>query len=398
MNANNEVFVTRSPWSGTVPAVLLVVIQSAVLGSQAAAQVRGPDLVLLDSLILEETEDHYLGQPLGLLVRADGSLLVSDGFSDAVLQYDSAGRLVGNLGRKGSGPGEFRNLGGVGFTEGTVVGFLDEVGKIEVFSAISRVHLGNIRLDFDHRPASFSILRDSLWFAGVNPKSGRTLGVVALSQLVDAASDGGTTGLLELTRGSAPVPYTVDHPLAFSLAHAFVDVGDDDVLLAYAATPFVLRVDRSGVVRDTVWIAQGTRRGEMAEPKLLAMMQESGQPQSREELRTTMFGFYGSVSFVRGVSRDGDGNIYTIHQDSNRDDDANMTAVSLYAAVSDPRGALQCADTLIPTSGIGVPIPLLAAETLWILDQRMQGDATTDVVTVVRQFKIDATRCTGAAR
>lgn len=107
MNANNEVFVTRSPWSRTVPAVLLVAIQSAILGGRAAAQVRGPDLVLLDSLILEETEDHYLGQPLGLLVRADGSLLVSDGFSDAVLQYDSAGRLVGNLGRKGSGPGEF---------------------------------------------------------------------------------------------------------------------------------------------------------------------------------------------------------------------------------------------------------------------------------------------------
>ncbi len=382
-----------------MPAIfLLAILPSAALGSRLAAQTPGPDLVLLDSLVLEETDHDYLGQPLGLFVGADGSLLISDGFSDAVFQYDRSGRLMGIAGQKGDGPGEFRNLGGVGFAGGSVIGFVDEAGKLELYDSGTRAHLGSVRLSLENRPAVFAVRGDSLWFAGVNPRSGHVLGVVAISELSDAAMAGGGTGLMELTRGSAPQPYTVDHPLAFSLAHAFIDVGDDDVALAFTATPFILRVHHDGSVRDTAWIAMGVRRGEIAESDLLTMMEESRQPQSREELRSSTFDFYGSVSFVRGISRDDDGRIYTLHQESSRDDNANMTAVRLYVAVSDPNGSRQCGDTLIPVSGVGVPIPLLAGRTLWVLDQRIRDEATNSVATVVRRFRVDATQCMGAAR
>ncbi|MYG34150.1 MAG: hypothetical protein F4205_01540, partial [Gemmatimonadetes bacterium] len=69
-----------------------------VFANGAAAQNPGPDLILRDSLVLEETEEHYIGNPLALFVAADGSLLVSDGFAETVLRYDATGRLTGHLG------------------------------------------------------------------------------------------------------------------------------------------------------------------------------------------------------------------------------------------------------------------------------------------------------------
>ena len=301
------------------------------------------------------------------------------------------------VGRKGSGPGEFRNLGGVGFAGTSVFGFVDEIGKMEVYASDTRAHLGSVQLHHDNRPASLAVMGDSLWFAGVNPRSGRALGVVAITELVGAAMANSGKDVMRFTRAVAPVPYRANHPLAMSLAHAFVDVGDDDVVLAFTATPFVLRVDRDGAVIDTIWIAGGMRRGEVAEADLLAMMGDGEQAQNRDDLRATMFTCYREVSFVRDVSRDDEGNIYTIHQDSNRDDDSNMTAVRLYVAAADAEGAWQCGDTLVPASDMGVPVPLLRGRTLWILDQRIGHGTVSDVVTVVRRFTINAARCSGDA-
>lgn len=111
-----------------------------------------------------------------------------------------------------------------------------------------------------------------------------------------------------------------------------------------------------------------------------------------------MFDFFGSVSFVRDLSRDEHGNVYTVHQDADRDDEGSMTGVRLYVAVSRFEGEAGCADTLIPTSDIGAPIPFLEDSTLWVLDRRLGGAATAGLTTVVRRFAIDADRCAGTVR
>ena len=105
-----------------VPSVPLISSLLALFNNGAAAQNPGPDLTLRDSLVLEETEEHYIGNPLALFVAPDGSLLVSDGFAETVLRYDATGRLTGHLGRRGGGPGEFQHLGGVGFVAENVAG------------------------------------------------------------------------------------------------------------------------------------------------------------------------------------------------------------------------------------------------------------------------------------
>ena len=372
---------------------LLVVFNNGV-----AAQNPGPDLIFRDSIVLEETEEHYIGNPLALFVAPDGSLLVSDGFAETVLRYDATGRLVGHWGGRGGGPGEFWNLGGVGFVTDSVAGFLDERGKLELFTLTTGAHHGSVRVDFVYnRPSSLAVSGDSLWIAGMNRESWATYGVIAVGDLLDATRAREQAPPITLDRGTAPVPYRESHVLAGSLSIAFIDAGGRDVVLGFTGSPFLLRTDHEGMVTDTVWIGKRLRRGELDEDGFLEVMRDN-QPESQQESRSWLFNFFSSVSMVRGLSRDGAGNVYTLHQDSDFDEGGTMTGVKLYVAVSRFDGDRGCADTLIPTSDVGAPIPFLRGRTLWILDRQLSAGAATSLATVVRRFTLDPDQCSGTVR
>ena len=368
-----------------------------VINTGAAAQNPGPDLILRDSLVLEETEEHYIGNPLALFVSPDGSLMVSDGFAETVLRYDATGRLTGHLGGRGGGPGEFLHLGGVGFVAEAVAGFLDETGRLELFDPMTGAHRGRVRVDVNNRPSSFAVSGDSLWFAGNNRVSSASHGVIAVADLVDAADAPEQAPPMVLDRGTVPAPYREQHALAGSLSIGFLDVRDREVVLGFTGSPFLIRIGHEGAVTDTVWIGKGLRRGEPDEDELLEVMR-GRQPGSQEDLRSWMFDFFTSSSLVRGLSRDGAGNVYTLHQETDRDEDGTMTGAKLYAAVSRFDGDRGCGDTLIPTSDVGVPMPFLQGSTLWVLDRRLRAGAETSIATVVRRFTIDPDRCTGTVR
>ncbi|MCY3547111.1 MAG: hypothetical protein F4Z31_13685 [Gemmatimonadetes bacterium] len=380
-----------------MPKIPLISGLLVAVSNGAAAQPPGPDLILRDSLVLEETEEHYIGNPLALFVAPDGSLLVSDGFAETVLRYDATGRLTGHLGGRGGGPGEFRHLGGVGFVTESVAGFLDETGRLELFEPMTGAHHGSVRVDVNNRPASFAVWGDSLWFAGNNRVSSASHGAIAIAELMAATGDGEQAPPIVLDRGTVPAPYREQHALAGSMSIAFLDVGELDAVLGFTGSPFLIRIAHDGAVTDTVWIGRALRRGEPDEDEFLGAMRRD-RSGSQEDLRSWIFDFFSGVSMVRELSRDGAGNVYTLHQESDRDEDGTMSGARLYAAVSRFDGDRGCADTLIPTSDVGVPIPFLQGSTLWILDRRLRAGAETSMATVVRRFTIDPDRCTGTVR
>ena len=56
----------------------------------------GPAVIPVDSVLLEETGDIYLGNPFSLVPDTlDGSFLVSDFFQGQLLRYNRDGRLPG---------------------------------------------------------------------------------------------------------------------------------------------------------------------------------------------------------------------------------------------------------------------------------------------------------------
>ena len=60
----------------------------------------------IDSVVLAETEEVYLGQPVGLAIAESGDIYVADAFNSQVLRYGSDGTLLAVVGAPGPGPGE----------------------------------------------------------------------------------------------------------------------------------------------------------------------------------------------------------------------------------------------------------------------------------------------------
>ncbi len=82
----------------------------------------GPTVILEDSVVLRETDKHYVGQPIGLQLAGDGSFLVTDGFSNSALRFGSDGTLLTVYGGQGGGPGEFGYILHAAFIKDDLVG------------------------------------------------------------------------------------------------------------------------------------------------------------------------------------------------------------------------------------------------------------------------------------
>lgn len=94
-------------------AVLLMLVSAlgACDRSVAPGAVASPELVLLDSVELRDPNDAPIGTPGDLLALADGRVLLADPQNFRLLEYDARGELVRSIGKKGSGPGEFQQIG-----------------------------------------------------------------------------------------------------------------------------------------------------------------------------------------------------------------------------------------------------------------------------------------------
>lgn len=78
---------TMSPSARRVAFVAVAVLSNACSGDPADrvvndADYQGPSVVVLDPVLLEESDEYYLGNPSSLIVDTlDGSFLVSDHYS-----------------------------------------------------------------------------------------------------------------------------------------------------------------------------------------------------------------------------------------------------------------------------------------------------------------------------
>lgn len=95
----------------------LLLLVGSVLPAQDTVRVRadkpplwGANVRLTRELVIgsdDDPPDQALGQIWRMVVRRDGSFFTFDGADHLVRRYDPRGRLLGSVGRKGQGPGEY---------------------------------------------------------------------------------------------------------------------------------------------------------------------------------------------------------------------------------------------------------------------------------------------------
>ena len=377
---------SSSRFTGKALAIQLSLVVPSGSLTALTPQLEGPTLLYQDSVILQETAEHFVGAPVGMLLGPNESFLVPDLFANQVLHFDSAGRLIRVFGRPGQGPGEFARVVDVGFANDSIFAVLDVFGlDLEVFDLRTGQHIGAIGVEPRERLTALSLVGDSVWFGGMNGDGWKAVGVMGLGELLARASQGAESATMPfLDRVDVPGVYVMNPRMSGSLGRAVLDVGPSDFLVGFAGTSFLMRF-ASGVAADTLWLAHRLRRG----PPTM----DFSSPQTPMGLD-----FVNRISVMGLLSRDDDGNVITVHQEAEMDG-RQLTNVRLYVATAAADGGRQCPDTLIPTSGIGTPRAKLSGSRLFVLDQRIRASPGTDpqrnVTTVVRRFAVDPVNCTG---
>lgn len=104
---------------------------------------------------------------MGITRLSDGRFAVGVQASHAVRFYDARGKFVGSAGRRGQGPGEFRQIMGVWSTRGDTLAVLD-LGEIEFFTDAGRfVAQGASRSRGDRFVYPSSVLSDGSYLGVV---------------------------------------------------------------------------------------------------------------------------------------------------------------------------------------------------------------------------------------
>ncbi|MCY3612137.1 MAG: 6-bladed beta-propeller [Gemmatimonadetes bacterium] len=354
----------------------------------ALGQLPGPSLILRDSLILQEDAEYYVSAPIDVVQGTDGSLLISDAFANAILQFDGDGRFVRAFGGPGQGPGEFMGVGPV-MTAGGLVGAVDFRGmEIEVFDYQTGEPTGAIGLRPTFSITSMTQVGDSVWIAGMDRNTWMSVGAVAATELPSLARTGSEESL-RLERIAVPSPYQTNPIMFGALGHAFLDVGESDIVVGFSGTPYLL-LSRASEPIDTLHLQPRLRRGVPAE----------------EDVRTPTQAmdpvlFANEISVLGPLSRDDDGNIIVVHTDPLFERAAGrqgpqVSDIRTYVSSTSPDGTRQCADTEIPIASGGRPRVALEGSLLLVVDQI--PSARGEVSTVVRRFEVDPLTCDGEVR
>ena len=380
-----------------VNALTFAVLAGSVLARPAASQDLGPTLILEDSVVLQEGEDRYIGQPLEMILGPEGSFVVVDQFAATATRFDRTGRPIRTFGRSGRGPGEFYQIGIGGFVVDGIIGITDGQPpemEIEFFAWDSGEHLGQARAD--GLVSSLGATdRGRLWAGGINLDSWTALGSRRLRDLLRPRVSRQPPSI-SLDRIAVPRPYVEDRTILGIGGHTRMHVSDESIIFGFGVSPFLLMLDLNGEVVDTIPLNAARRRGVPPDDEFIEMMSvDDGEFPDAEEYFALQEELFAKISSLMKVSRDEVGNIHTIHQDGELD--GKRVSGRLYFSSLSHDGTTQCPDTPVPTSDVGRPITALRDKELFVLDQRI--DADKDILrTVLRRFTIDSVNCTGEVR
>ncbi|MDE2784144.1 MAG: hypothetical protein OXK77_14395, partial [Gemmatimonadota bacterium] len=331
---------------------------------------------------MAETEDTYVGKPIEMFIGDDGSIFVVDAFTNRVIRFGGDGHPIQLYGRHGAGPGEFGLVGTAGAVAGAVVAIGDHYPPmIELFDLDSGDAVGSVSVAVT--PRAFGVWQDRIWMAGLDESSDwRTLAVSSVPEMLIAGAEAAPTIRFEFLR--APRPYLENAMIRGVAGGIRLDV-KDDVLVGFAASPFLLRVGTDGSVTDTVFLEVRNRRGMPNEDEFIEAMDPARS--SQEELIKL-------ASLLRGLARDGDGNIFTVHQDAEFASPERIVAEFFVSSIRADSG-VQCVDTRLPTHKLSMPVTAFRGDELFVLEQHLDAGREDGVKAVVRRYLVDVSSCTG---
>ncbi|HEX9727929.1 MAG TPA: hypothetical protein VGA37_05455 [Gemmatimonadales bacterium] len=324
----------------------------------------GPAIVLIESVVLQESDTLYLGRPLSMAIdETDGSLYIGDTYGGRVIRYDRRGQPIGVYGAPGTGPGEIGQLGAVFLVPGAI-GVVDtRTGSLKLFDREQGIAI---------RSAPFFGIPNPV----IAPASGRVwIGARIVSTNSSIVAWDPKTDSLE-HMGPMPVEFTT-YPNLPRFNTIPVVPWADTLLVGWGPLNGLVLMTTRDQLLDTIIVPVVRRRGAST-----AAIQAAG---------TDLAPLLNGVSLFIGMHRRPDGSVALVHFDNHVETERvpRITASVFVSVLSADRSRV-CADGQVPVVSDAQPVVQLAGDTLFVLEQRVVDTTTTSQV---RMFRIDTAAC-----
>ncbi len=381
-----ETGLKRAKMARWAPAAVLLIF----LGCRDSARVNaapsdaGPSVIAVDSLLLNEVEGLYIGNPATLVAesREDGSFLVADFFEDRILRFDRDGLFRQSYGRPGNGPGEFMDLGVVFFLSDTVVVGVDDQRRL--------FHL------FHRDRGSFL---ESQSYSGISGMNGYSR--VGESVVFPSMEQQALTSVAIWSVPDREIDYVIPLPdeyvrsmtrpdgfvgmFAGFLPYGALTAWPDTIVSGMSGLNHIVVSTWDGTVVDTLDPPAVRRRGV---PRDIQTRMDANEIPGGQQ------GIYEYNSVLMGVHRLSDGSIVLLHHDAALEGELPLGTVTsdIYLSVISPDFDSVCVDGLVPHFKSMRAIHSVERDTLFLLDRRVDEEEGR-MDSWIRMYRIDTSDC-----
>lgn len=358
-------------WAGLV--FTLVVAGCAKDDSilRVAADVTGPSIVPVDSLVLREQDSLPLGAFTSFFDRdAAGRTFVNDMQDARLVAFGADGGFLWASGTRGDGPGQYQVPSAVEVVaHGALLAVFDVRRRtLSLVDSRTGAFRRSLPTEFQDVGTNWVIAGDTVLFA---PHMAAVLGARWIT-----TSDRVTTLGATPTRLLSAPDVTLRHgrPSIIPYEHGF--------LVALPATPRLLVLDSLGGQRGQIALPAARRKGESAR------LFDAGS-------RGTQAGMGMLGSSLYGLARLASGEIAVVFLDMDvvKGDGgrARFENFKLYLSIVKPDLSAVCVDGMIPVTTDVAPLPVFVGDTLFTLAR--QVSTGTAVRSVIYGYRVSSEGC-----
>lgn len=335
-------------------------------------------LALVDSIVLDEPDSAFIGRPGQLFsVDADGSILITDQYSERILRFDGKGQLRQTYGTR---PGSIRRAGSVNIHVDSLLLHATEGRQLVAFDYHSgkelwhRAYRGYI--------VAAQMTPSEVLFGSYDPASKKGVIAVPLDSILST-----DTLPLGATRVEFPDEYSRYPDLEIFNGVVFA-AWQDTLVAGFAGVDYVVRYGPAGIPIDTFVVPAVARRGTPTS-SLRLFGRNGGQLSEQVSSRSALFMLW----------RVPGGNLVIWFNDAStvegpRNKSTEFTGVA-WLSVLDLEKRRACVDAKVPEPESGLPRLAMHGDTLYSFDQlEVNAPSGRGPRSVVRRYLVDSSECT----
>ena len=358
------------PATALTATITLLVVALSGCGDDSGAGLTQEPLVLLDSVVLEESDSTLVSEPAGIAASAQGWLLADRG-AGVVRAYARSGALQRAFGRRGTGPGEWARGPRLFFSDGDTLAVATDGAQTKWFALPSGAPLGA-----QPNPGLLALTASArgIVYGAINRERGTSLREVRW----DGVELRGGGHIPELAARSALVGQMLSMPAVALLP-------GDSVVMAFQGSDYLFFGPFERGPYDSVLVPVQRRRG--AQRDLLLQINDKDPSTVGPALYQPSY-----PAVVRPIA--GDTAIAVVYLDMTFVENRRMTGRP-YVSVLMRGSRGTCADIAI--SGSTDPLPSVAfqGDTLLVLTQEVR-DTTSSAL--LRRYHVRPVACDDSLR